>query len=225
MAISDYLNKLIQLKNDLVANLNAKNVTATEDEKFNTLVPKVLEMGSDATATAEDIASGKTAYIASGKVTGTKEETEQNVEFISNPTTYKKLGTQTFNNNTLYPCNHGISINFFIKSLKVPYGVTQIGESSFSSSCFPYLESITFPETVTSIPYQSFVSSPLKKITIPKSITIFSQDAFLNCYYLSDIYYTGTEEEWTKISKGEAWNRNMGSKVTGGTTIHYNYTG
>ena len=32
-----------------------------------------------------------------------------------------------------------------------------------------------------------------------------------------------TTEEWNRIKKGQSWNYNMGSQVTGGTVIHYNY--
>ena len=53
MAIADLLAKLVELKNQLVANLNSMGVVADESEKLNTLVPKVLEC-----------------------------ETEQNVEFV-----------------------------------------------------------------------------------------------------------------------------------------------
>lgn len=52
MAISDYLNKLVELKNSLVANLNTMGVSASESEKLNTLVPKVLEINSTSGFTA-----------------------------------------------------------------------------------------------------------------------------------------------------------------------------
>ena len=47
MAIADLLAKLVELKSQLVANLNSMGVTADESEKLNTLVPKVLECKTD----------------------------------------------------------------------------------------------------------------------------------------------------------------------------------
>ena len=46
MSISNYLAKLVELKNQLVANLKSMGVAADESEKLNTLVPKVLECGT-----------------------------------------------------------------------------------------------------------------------------------------------------------------------------------
>ena len=43
---NDYLNELVNQKKQLAQNLATKGIEASEDEKFNTLVPKVLEIQS-----------------------------------------------------------------------------------------------------------------------------------------------------------------------------------
>ena len=49
--IAEQLTKLNSLKTQLAKNLNAKGVTATATETFNTLVPKVLEISGGETPT------------------------------------------------------------------------------------------------------------------------------------------------------------------------------
>ena len=80
------------------------------------------------------------------------------------------------------------------------------------------LTSITIPDSVTSIGNSAFPGcSSLSSIIIPDSVTSISSYAFYNCDNLADIYYTGSEEEWTKISIGS------NNTCLTNATIHYNY--
>ena len=60
-------------------------------------------------------------------------------------------------------------------------------------------------------------ASNLKSITIPNSVTSIGSNAFYNCTRLKRVYYTGSEEDWAKISIGS-----NNSPLTNATKI-YNY--
>lgn len=80
------------------------------------------------------------------------------------------------------------------------------------------IKSYTIPESVTEIAPGAFVYSiTLKSIIIPNSITTISELAFVKNYSLTDIYYTGSEEEWNSINISEK------NEIQPQITIHYNY--
>ena len=45
--------------------------------------------------------------------------------------------------------------------------------------------------------------SALKSITIPETVTSIDMQSFYGCNTLSDVYYSGTQEQWNSISIGE----------------------
>ena len=67
VTITEQLAKLNSLKIQLAANLTTKGVSATATEKFNTLVPKVLEISSVETPTSAAI-SLSTACITAWQI-------------------------------------------------------------------------------------------------------------------------------------------------------------
>ena len=92
-----------------------------------------------------------------------------------------------------------------ITSITIPGGVKSIGTYMFELCTS--LTRITINEGVTSIGASAFeFCTFLKSITIPKSVTNIDASAFYSCGALTDVYYTGTEEDWSNITIDDADN-------------------
>ena len=86
-----------------------------------------------------------------------------------------------------------------LTSLTIPERVTHIDAGAFSDCTS--LTNLTIPEGVTRINQFTFLRcSSLTKISIPNSVLCIEDQAFEYCDSLTDIYYTGTTEQWKKIS-------------------------
>ena len=72
-------------------------------------------------------------------------------------------------------------------------------------------------DIVTAIGFYAFESSQIKTIVIPHTVTKIGERAFEGCNQLTDVYFTGTEDEWNNIviEKGNDELKNA--------TIHFNY--
>ena len=101
-----------------------------------------------------------------------------------------------------------------LTSVTIPSSVTSIGDGAFYECTG--LTSVTISSGVTSIGYDAFCEcTGLTSITIPDSVTSIGSSAFYNCTGLTDVYYTGTKEQWSKISIG-TYNTYLTN-----ATIHY----
>ena len=86
-----------------------------------------------------------------------------------------------------------------LTSITIPNSVTSIGTRAFYKCTG--LTSITIPNGVTSIGDWAFWDcTGLTSITIPNSVTSIGDSAFFDCTSLRTAHYTGTSEQWTKVS-------------------------
>ena len=106
---------------------------------------------------------------------------------------------------------------FYIESIIIPSTVTEIYDTAFAY-CVK-LTSITIPYGVTSIRSSVFANCfKLASVVIPDTVKEIGDYAFIYCDALTNVYYAGTESEWSSISIGTENNKLFN------TTIHYNHT-
>ena len=108
-----------------------------------------------------------------------------------------------------------------LTSIEIPNGVMSIGSSAFhyctslmsvsignsvtsiGYDAFGYcsgLTGITIPDGVTSIGDSAFIYAGLSEVSIPNSVESIGAMAFFDCNRLTDVYYSGSEDEWNNIS-------------------------
>lgn len=102
-----------------------------------------------------------------------------------------------------------------LTNVVIPSGVTSIEMDAFDW-CVS-LASVTIPNSVTRIESGAFQYTALKSVMIPDSVTSLGRGVFFNTA-LTDVYYSGTKEEWNQIEFGTD-NGDLQS-----ATIHYNST-
>ena len=101
------------------------------------------------------------------------------------------------------------------RSVIIGRAVTNIGDYAFFSC--EVLTSVTIPDSVTKINLGAFFDCEnLQSVIIPSSVTVIDNFAFSGCKNLTNVYYTGTQAQWNRISIGSS-----NSNLTG-AAIHYN---
>lgn len=101
-----------------------------------------------------------------------------------------------------------------LTSVIAPNDLIEIGAGAFRN-CYN-LEKVTISGSkFETIGVQAFMGSNLKEITIGNSVTKIGEEAFESCRYLTDVYYKGTEKEWSRVSKADSGLIDI--------TVHFSY--
>ncbi len=101
-------------------------------------------------------------------------------------------GVETIDYHAFENCNR-------LTSIIIPNSVTSIGHFAFADC--DSLKSIVLSDNITNIKAKTFqYCVSLTEITIPKSVTSIENNAFYRCDAMTDIYYSGTTDDWGKIS-------------------------
>lgn len=87
-----------------------------------------------------------------------------------------------------------------LPSIKLPAGLVNIGMGAFNRC--EALTEITIPQGVTILRSSVFsLCTALKTVHLPASITSIERGAFTSAP-LKDVYYDGTQEDWTTLTQG-----------------------
>ena len=106
---------------------------------------------------------------------------------------------------------------YYLIRVTLPKSIDRIGEGMFQNCMM--LAGVEIPQGAGSIETFAFAScAALSVVIIPDSVATIGTAAFASCS-LTDIYFTGTKEQWDRISKiGDT------AAAVSKATIHYNYT-
>ena len=123
---------------------------------------------------------------------------------ITIPNNVTSIGDETF-----YDCES-------LTNVIIGNSVISIGYNAFVNC--KSLTSVTFGKNLTSISFGAFqFCTSLTSVTIPNSVTSIGESAFYNCTSLKDVYYTGSQSDWNKISIGSD------NQCLRNATIYYNW--
>ena len=127
----------------------------------------------------------------------------KNVTNIEIPHTLVEIGDRAFSSTS-------------ITDIKIPENVKKIGEMAFLVCTS--LRTVTIADGVEEIDDFAFeYCSSLTTVKLPRSIKKMGMCVFRMCDSMKDVYYSGSEEDWSKAKVEQNW-----AHLAGQHTFHYN---
>ena len=145
-------------------------------------------------------------------------QNKTNLTSVTIPDSFSSIGQNAFSG-----CTGLTSVTMPDSILKIGFGAfsncSSLSNITLSSSlmdipqsAFFYctqLSNVVIPNGATTIGNSAFWGcSSLSSITIPTSVTSIEYGAFMQCSSLTDVYYTGTADQWAAISVNNDQNYN-----------------
>ncbi len=84
-----------------------------------------------------------------------------------------------------------------LTEIKIPESVNKIGEYAFN---YTSLESVQVSRNLNYIGDYAFSNTYIEAIELPESLRTLGSNVFYECYYLTDIYFDGTDTNWMELN-------------------------
>lgn len=110
------------------------------------------------------------------------------------------LETVNLNDGLEYIDQFAFSVCYHLKSIRIPGSVKEICWGAFYSD--NALTEVIIEPGVLEIGSTAFAyNNCLKSVTIPNTLSEIQTNVFLDCYSITDVYFTGTRAEWDALKK------------------------
>ncbi len=132
---------------------------------------------------------------------------------VTIPSTLGGYPVTEIGNKAFYECQ-------YMTGVTIPDSVVTIyGYPNGASYNCTKLSSVTFGKGLTTIYGDAFKKcSALRTLDIPDNVTSIGDSAFAYCTRLTDVYYGGSEKDWSYVLFNNSGNENLLN-----ATFHYNY--
>lgn len=179
-----------------IANALRKKTGSTDTitpDKMGEVIETISATGSDtsdATATSDDIAYGKTAYISSGKVTGTSDTVQKMLN--------RTISSITIPSTVKYIADYALAGCKYLKNLSIPSTVESVGSKAFLGTSLASLSVDSDYDKITGSPWGANINKYdinwLKGTKYP--ITITQSDNETITVTVDGKSYTDSFEYW-----------------------------